>query len=112
MGDHRHRVGDGDRVGFRWQQHPESENARAAAEPDTPDESSRGSSASKRDSDLNRATGKSYRIFEGTVIETVLTNRLDGSFSGPVDCMVTTPVYSHDHQKVLIPSGSRVLGEA
>jgi type IV secretion system protein VirB10 len=54
---------------------------------------------------------KQYRIFEGTVLETVLTNRLDGSFSGPVNCMVTTNVYSHNGLHLLIPQGSRVLGE-
>jgi type IV secretion system protein VirB10 len=64
-----------------------------------------------RDSGLERASGQSYRLFEGTVIETVLTNRLDGSFSGPVNCMVTTNVYSHSGQHLLIPQGSRVLGE-
>ncbi len=61
--------------------------------------------------ELNRAEGKPYRLFEGTVLETVLTNRLDGSFSGPINCMVTTNVYSHDGQRLLIPQGSRVLGE-
>lgn len=61
---------------------------------------------------LNASTGKFYRLFEGTIIETVLTNRLNGSFSGPVNCLVTTDVYSHDRQHVLIPKGSRVLGEA
>lgn len=62
--------------------------------------------------DLNRSGGKPYRLFEGTVLEAVLTNRLNGSFSGPVNCMVTTAVYSHDRQRLLIPKGSRVLGEA
>lgn len=61
--------------------------------------------------DLDRVEGKPYRLFEGTVLETVLTNRLDGDFSGPVNCMVTTNVYSHDGQHLLIPQGSRVLGE-
>ena len=61
--------------------------------------------------DLNRSTGKDYRLFEGTIIETVLTNRLDGTFSGPVNCLVSYDVYSHDHDHVLIPSGSRVLGD-
>jgi type IV secretion system protein TrbI len=51
-------------------------------------------------------------VFEGTVLETVLTNRLDGAFSGPVNCMVTADIYSHNGQHVLIPQGSRVLGEA
>jgi type IV secretion system protein VirB10 len=52
-----------------------------------------------------------YRLFEGTIIETVLTNRLDSSFAGPVNCMVTTNVYARDHQTLLIPQGTRVLGE-
>jgi type IV secretion system protein VirB10 len=54
----------------------------------------------------------SYVLREGTIIETVLTNRLDGSYAGPVNCLVTTPVYAADFQHVLIPRGSRVLGEA
>jgi type IV secretion system protein TrbI len=65
----------------------------------------------ERDANLNRSEGKMYRIFEGNFIEAVLTNRLDGSFSGPVNCMVTTNIYSHDGQRLLIPEGSRVLGE-
>lgn len=53
-----------------------------------------------------------YRIREGSLIETVLMNRLDGTFTGPVDCIVTTPVYSEDRQTLLIPPGARVLGRA
>lgn len=52
------------------------------------------------------------RIVEGTVIEAVLLNRLDGTFSGPVTCLVTTPVYSENRQAVLIPAGARLLGTA
>jgi len=52
------------------------------------------------------------RLTEGTVIETVLINRLDGTFAGPVTCLVTTPVYSQDRQRVVIPAGARVLGSA
>ena len=52
-----------------------------------------------------------YRLFEGTILETVLTNRMDSTFSGPVSCMLTTNIYSHDGEKLLIPRGSRVLGE-
>jgi type IV secretion system protein VirB10 len=63
------------------------------------------------DPSLQKANGKSYRLFEGTIIETVLTNRLDGGFNGPINCLVTTDVYSHDLQHVLIPKGSRILGE-
>ena len=52
------------------------------------------------------------RLLEGTVIEAVLTNRLEGSFSNPVNALVTTPVYAHARQTVLIPAGARVLGTA
>jgi type IV secretion system protein VirB10 len=52
------------------------------------------------------------RLLEGTVIEAVLTNRLDGSFSNPVNAQVTTPVYDANRQIVVIPSGARVLGTA
>ena len=51
-------------------------------------------------------------LLEGTIIEAVLTNRLDGSFSSPANALVTTPVYSVDRQTVLIPAGARVLGTA
>jgi type IV secretion system protein VirB10 len=54
---------------------------------------------------------KTFVLFEGTVLESVLVNRLDGAMSGPVECLVTNDVYSHDRQRVLIPAGSRVLGE-
>ena len=58
-----------------------------------------------------RDTGPLHRLLEGTVIDTVLTNRLDGSMASPVNCLVTNPIYSHSGQQVLIPAGSRVLGE-
>lgn len=60
----------------------------------------------------NPAPGPRLRLLEGTVIETVLLNRLDGTFAGPVECLVTTPVYSHDRQSILIPAGARILGAA
>jgi type IV secretion system protein VirB10 len=59
----------------------------------------------------NTATGASYTLFEGTILETVLVNRLDGSFSGPVECLLTTDTYSHDRQHLLVPAGTRILGE-
>ena len=58
------------------------------------------------------APGPRLRLLEGTVIETALVNRLDGTFTGPVDCLVTTPVYSHDRQHIVIPAGARVVGES
>jgi type IV secretory pathway VirB10-like protein len=59
----------------------------------------------------NSSTGKTYLIFEGTVLETVLINRLDGQFSGPVECLLANDVYSHDRQHLLIPAGTKILGE-
>jgi len=61
---------------------------------------------------LNAAQGKNYVIFEGTILETVLLNRLSGDFTGPVECLITNDIYSHDRQHVLVPSGTKVLGEA
>jgi type IV secretion system protein TrbI len=55
--------------------------------------------------------GKRFVVFEGTVIETLLINRLNGTFSGPVNCLVTNDVYSHDRQHFLIPAGTKLLGE-
>lgn len=60
---------------------------------------------------LTAAAGKTYVLFEGTVLETVLINRLEGQFSGPTECLLTTDVYSHDRQHLLIPAGTKVLGE-
>jgi type IV secretion system protein VirB10 len=58
------------------------------------------------------AMGKTYVLFEGTILETVLLNRLDGQLAGPVQCLLTHDVYSHDRQHLLIPAGSKLLGEA
>ena len=77
----------------------------------TPERAARPIQREHIDPSLEKADGKSYRLFEGSIIETVLTNRLEGSFDGPVNAMVTTAVYSHDGQHVLIPQGSRILGE-
>jgi type IV secretion system protein VirB10 len=59
----------------------------------------------------NAAAGKNYVLFEGNILESVLINRLDGQFSGPVECLLSTNVYSNDRQHLLIPSGSKLLGE-
>lgn len=65
----------------------------------------------KSSAELRSADAATHRLFEGTVLETVLTNRLTGEFSGPVNCLLSTNVYSHNRQHLLIPQGSRVLGE-
>jgi len=61
---------------------------------------------------IDSATGQPYVIYEGTTLDTVLMNRLDGDAPGPVKVLVSNPVYSHDRQHVLIPAGTVVLGEA
>jgi type IV secretory pathway VirB10-like protein len=61
---------------------------------------------------IDSAVGQPYVIYEGTTLDTVLMNRLDGDAVGPVKVLVSNPVYSHDHQHVLIPDGTIVLGEA
>jgi type IV secretory pathway VirB10-like protein len=68
----------------------------------------------KRASEVNvdSAYGQPYVVFEGTTLDTVLMNRLDGDAAGPVKVLVSYPVYSHDHQHVLVPDGTIVLGEA
>jgi type IV secretion system protein VirB10 len=68
----------------------------------------------KRPTEVNidDAIGQPYVIYEGLTLDTVLMNRLDGDAVGPVKVLVSNPVYSHDHQHVLIPEGTIVLGEA
>jgi type IV secretory pathway VirB10-like protein len=61
---------------------------------------------------IDAAVGQPYVLYEGTTVDTVLTNRLDGDAPGPVKALVSNPVYSHDRQHVLIPEGTVVLGEA
>ena len=60
---------------------------------------------------VNAAAGKDYVLFEGTILETVLINRLDGQFAGPIECLLSTDVFSSDRQHLLIPAGSKLLGE-
>jgi type IV secretory pathway VirB10-like protein len=60
--------------------------------------------------DFDSYEGQLYRIYEGTVIEGVVTNHIDGGFSGPIMVMLTTDYYSHDHQQLLMPQGTRLIG--
>jgi type IV secretion system protein VirB10 len=60
--------------------------------------------------DFDGYNGRLYRIFEGTVLEGVVTNHIDGGFSGPVMLNLTNDLYSHDHQQLLLPQGTRLLG--
>jgi type IV secretion system protein TrbI len=64
------------------------------------------------EANIDSATGQPYLIYEGSVLDTVLMNRLDGDAVGSVKVLVSNPLYSHDHQHVIIPEGTVVLGEA
>ena len=60
--------------------------------------------------DFDQYGGKLYRVFEGTVLEGVVTNHVDGGMPGPVLIMLTTDYYSHDRQNLLLPQGTRLIG--
>ena len=62
--------------------------------------------------DFDPAAQPTVWLPEGTVIEAVLTNRLDGDAAGPVNCMITSDVYQPGTRVLLVPQGARVLGEA
>ncbi|MFT4113521.1 TrbI/VirB10 family protein [Silvibacterium sp.] len=73
---------------------------------------STGSNKRAPEVNVNAAHGQPYVVFEGTSIDTVLVNRLDGEFAGPLKVMVTNPIYSQDRQHMLIPEGTFILGDA
>ena len=83
--------------------------------PDTPEQSPIESVNSKKPDPNAYAqgayVGPLYRLSEDTVLECVLVNKLNNSFSGPVIAQVSTDAYSNNNQKLLIPVGTRVLGE-
>ena len=60
--------------------------------------------------DFDAYQGHLYRVFEGTVFEGVVTNHIDGGLAGPILVMLTTDYYSHDHQQLLMPQGTRLIG--
>ena len=64
------------------------------------------------EANVDSASGQPYLVYEGSVLDTVLMNRLDGDAVGPVKVLVSNPLYSHDHQHVIIPEGTVVLDEA
>ena len=64
------------------------------------------------EANVDSVSGQPYLIYEGSVLDIVLMNRLDGDAVGPVKVLVSNPLYSHDHQHVIIPEGTVVLGEA
>ena len=92
------------------QSQPNRADTRTVASPGMPGTESGMGELPVTPTELTYASGKLYRLFEGTFLETVLTNRLDGTYSGPVKCMVANDVYSLNGQRLLIPRGSHVLG--
>jgi type IV secretory pathway VirB10-like protein len=92
-----------------------SVNASAPRPADQPSPASASQSAGtpKRapEVNLNSAHGQPFAVFEGTTIDAVLVDRLDGEFTGNFKVMVTNPVYSEDRQHVLIPEGTFILGD-
>ncbi len=62
--------------------------------------------------DVAQEADRTETLREGEFLEAVLTNRLSGDFSGPVNAMVSANVYDRSGQRLLIPRGTRALGEA
>ena len=52
------------------------------------------------------------RMYEGSFVEAVLVNQLNGDFPGPVLAVVAVPFYSADRQRIVIPRGARMIGSA
>jgi type IV secretion system protein VirB10 len=75
-------------------------------------EETRGGYKRPLEANIDSAVGQPYLVYEGSVLDTVLMNRLDGDAVGRVKVLVSNPLYSHDHQHVIIPEGTVVLGEA
>jgi type IV secretory pathway VirB10-like protein len=80
--------------------------------PERKQEDTPGSYKRPLEANIDSALGQPYLVYEGSVLDTVLMNRLDGDAVGPVKVLVSNPLYSHDHQHVIIPEGTVVLGEA
>jgi type IV secretion system protein VirB10 len=87
-----------------------AEDHRAAkSATDTPEKPEQKDAATNK-YDFDSYDGKLYRIFEGSVFEGVVTNHIDGGLAGPILIMLTTDYYSHDHQQLLLPQGTRLIG--
>jgi type IV secretion system protein VirB10 len=94
--------------------HTQRQANRSPVAPEVEEKQEEASAGYKRplEANVDSATGQPYLIYEGSVLDTVLMNRLDGDAVGPVKALVSNPLYSHDHQHVIIPDGTVVLGEA
>ncbi|RXH54053.1 TrbI/VirB10 family protein [Granulicella sibirica] len=90
-----------------------TQNVTDVADGETPEPKAAGAKAKDPMAayDFDEYGGKLYRVFEGTVLEGVVTNHADGGMAGPVLIMLTTDYYSHDHQQLLLPQGTRLIGQ-
>jgi type IV secretion system protein VirB10 len=61
---------------------------------------------------FDQAEGPMHRLEEGTIVPATLLNQLEGEFTGPVICQISENVYDASGLNLLIPEGSKVLGEA
>jgi type IV secretory pathway VirB10-like protein len=91
---------------------PRANSSLVAPEAEGKHEDTLGAYKRPLEANVDSATGQPYLIYEGSVLDTVLMNRLDGDAVGPIKVLVSIPMYSHDHQHVIIPEGTVVLGEA
>lgn len=58
------------------------------------------------------SAAETYVLREGEFLEAVLATRLSGEFVGPVNAMVSADVYDRRRQHLLVPRGTRALGQA
>lgn len=56
--------------------------------------------------------GALHTLLEGTLINAVLKNRVEGSGASPVLAQVSGDIYSHGGAHVLIPDGATLIGES
>lgn len=73
-----------------------------------------GLSAEGRPSPVRAATvldNAAYRLLRGTYIRCVLETRITTDLEGFTACVVSEPVYSFNGRRLLLPAGSRVLGQ-
>ena len=61
---------------------------------------------------FDQAEGPIHRLEEGTILPATLLNQLEGEFTGPVICQISENIYDASGFNLLIPEGSKVLGEA
>ncbi len=52
-----------------------------------------------------------YKILQGTLIDAVLEPMINSDLPGQLRAIVDTPIYSEDGSQVLIPRGSKLIGQ-